>query len=109
MRLRDTGTRLRGITVPGDYGNPDSLDWTSPAELELACEVQPESSDEQVVQQDQTVTTWRLFLAAGSDMTAKDRFRFNGDVYEVQGEMLRWRVRGTEHHLEARLLRVAGG
>jgi hypothetical protein len=111
MRFRDTGTRLRGVPVAGDYGNPDSIDWTEATldKLDLPCEFQPESSDEQVVQQEQTTTRWRLFLNAGADMTAKDRWRFAGVDYEVDGEVQPWRVRGTEHHREARLLRVSGG
>lgn len=111
MRLRDTGTRLRGVTVAGEYGNPSSIDWTEAtlSKLDLACEMQPESSDEDVVQQDRTTSRWRLFLPAGSDMTAKDRWRFNGVDYEVDGEVQSWRVRGREHHIEARLIRVSGG
>jgi hypothetical protein len=64
---------------------------------------------EDVVQQDRTVSRWNLFLPPGADMSAKDRWRFNGDDYEVDGEIQRWRIRGREHHAEARLLRVGGG
>lgn len=111
MRFRDTGTRLRGVAVPGDYGNPSSIDWAEGTldKLDLACEMQPASGDEDVVQQDRTTTRWTLFLDAGADMTAKDRWRFNGVDYEVDGEVQPWRIRGTEHHREARLIRVAGG
>lgn len=111
MRFSDTGTRLRGVTVAGDYGNPSAIDWTEGtlSTLELQCEMQPESSDEDVVQQLRTVSAWRLFLMPGADMTAKDRWRFDGADYEVVGEVQRWRLRGTEHHVEARLIRVQGG
>ena len=111
MRFRDTGTRLRGVTGAGEYGNTAAIDWTEGtlSKLDLACEMQPESSDENVVQQDRTTTRWRLFLPAGADMTAKDRWRFYGIDYEVDGEVQPWRIRGTEHHIEARLIRVSGG
>lgn len=111
MRFRDTGTRLRGVTVAGDYGNPDSIDWAEGTlnKLDLACEMQPESSDEDVVQQERTVTHWRLFLPAGSDMTARDRWRFAGVDYEVDGQVEPWRRGGRDHHIEARLIRVQGG
>ena len=111
MRFRDTGTRLRGVTGAGEYGNTAAIDWTEGtlSKLDLACEMQPESSDENVVQQDRTTTRWRLFLPAGSDMTAKDRWRFYGVDYEVDGEVQPWRIRGAEHHIEARLIRVSGG
>lgn len=115
MRFRDTGTRLRGVTVAGEYGNPAAIDWTEGTlnKLDLACEMQPQpglsSTEEDVVQQNRVVTRWVLFLPAGADMTAKDRWRFLGVDYEVSGDVERWRVRGTEHHVEARLQKVTGG
>lgn len=115
MRLRDTGTRLRGVTVAGDYGNPATIDFTEATlnKLDLACEFQPLppriTGAEDVVQQDRTVTRWNLFLPPGADMTAKDRWRFNGVDYEVDGEVQPWRRGGREHHVEARVIRVSGG
>jgi len=111
VRLRDTGTRLRGVTVAGEYGNPASIDWTEGTlnKLDLACEMQPLSGDEDVAQQQRTTTRWRLFLPADADMTAKDRWRFYGVDYEVDGDIEPWRARGKEHHREARLIRVSGG
>lgn len=115
MRLRDTGTRLRGVTVAGDYGNTASIDFTEATlnKLDQACEMQPLppriTGAEDVVQQDRTVTRWNLFLPAGADMTAKDRWRFKGDDYEVDGHVQSWRKGGREHHVEARLIRVEGG
>jgi hypothetical protein len=111
MRLRDTGTRLRGVTVAGEYGNQAKIDWTEGTldKLDLACEMQPQSSSEEVVQQDRTVTRWTLFLPPGADMTAADRWRFAGTDYEVDGEVEPWRHRGREHHREVQLLRVSGG
>jgi hypothetical protein len=111
MRLRDTGTRIRGVTVAGDYGNPSSIDWTEATlnKVDYVCEFQPESSTEDVVQGERVESTWRLFLPAGADMTAKDRFRFAGVDYEVNGDVEHFRVRGAEHHCEARLLKVTGG
>lgn len=111
MRFRDTGTRLRGVTIPGEYGNPSAIDWAEGTldKLDLPCEMQPESSDEDVVQQQRTTSHWRLFLYAGADLTAKDRWRFNSVDYEVDGEVEHHRARGREHHIEARLLKVSGG
>lgn len=111
MRFRDTGTRLRGVTVAGDYGNPASIDWTEGTlnKLDLPCEMQPLSGDEDVEQQQRTITRWNLFLPAGADITAKDRWRFLGVDYEVDGEVEPWRVRGREHHRECKLIKVTGG
>lgn len=115
MRFRDIGTRLRGVTVAGDYGNPASIDWTEATlnKLDMPCEFQPEAdlsgSSEDVVQQQRTESHWRLFLPAGTDITAQDRWRFDGVDYEVDGDVKHWRVRGAEHHVEARVLKVTGG
>jgi hypothetical protein len=108
MRFHDSGTRLRGVVVAGTQGRPDRLDWTSPTELDMACEFQPNSTSENVDNQDRTVTSWRLFLYAGADITAADRWRFLGVVYEVDGEVERHRRGGREHHVELVVSRAVG-
>ena len=109
MRFRDSGTRLRGVVVAGTQGKPTTLSWTTPTELDLPCEFQPNSTSEDVQAQDRTVTSWRVFLPAGADITAVDRWRFLGIVYEVDGEVERHRIRGAEHHVELVVRRIAGG
>lgn len=115
MRFRDAGTRLRGVAGAGDYGNPAAIDWTEATldKLDSPCEFQPEpgrtSSVEDMQQQQRIVTHWRLFLPAGMDITAVDRWRFHGLDYEVDGDVEHHRARGAEHHLEVRVLRVSGG
>ena len=108
MRFHDSGTRLRGVVVTGTQGRPDRLDWTSPTELDMPCEFQPNSTSENVDNQDRTVTSWRVFLYAGADITAVDRWRFLGLVYEVDGEVERHRRGGREHHVELVVTRAAG-
>lgn len=110
MRLHDTGTRLRGVVVAGTQGRPERIDWNQePAELELPCEHQPNSTGEAVDNQERTVTSWRVFLGAGTDITAVDRWRFNGVIHEVDGEVERHRRGGREHHVELVVKRIAGG
>jgi hypothetical protein len=114
MRFRDTGTRLRGATVAGVYGNPAAIDWTEAGlgKVDYPCEFQPEpgrtSSVEDVQQQQRVLSHWVLFLPAGADITDVDRWRFLGIDYEVESIKPR-RARGKEHHLELRVLRVSGG
>lgn len=109
--FRDSGTRLRGVEGAGEYGNPAAIDWTEGTlnKVDYACEFQPVQTTEDVQSQQRTETRWRVFLPAGADITAKDRFRFLGVDYEVDGDIERWRVRGTEHHVEFRALKVTGG
>lgn len=108
IRFRDTGIRLRGMVTIGSYGS-EEIDWTSPAELTLACEFQPLSGTEDVIGQQRTETTWRVFLEADADITARDRFRFDGVDYEVIAEPERWRFGGREHHTEVQVQLVSGG
>ena len=109
MRFHDSGTRLRGVVVAGTQGRPDRLDWASPTALDMPCEFQPNSTSENVDNQDRTVTSWRLFLPPAADITAVDRWRFLGVVYEVDGEVERHRRGGREHHVELVVSRVSGG
>lgn len=108
MKLRDTITRLRGTVTTGPYG-ADHIDWTTPGELAMACEFQPMTTDEEVALQQRTESFWRVFLPAGADVLATDRLRFNGVVYEIDGEPRRWRLNGSEHHVELVVTRVVGG
>jgi hypothetical protein len=113
MRLRDVGTRLRGTLVPGTQGRPSRLDWAAPGEREYPCEFQPNStragSTEDLAAQDRTVTSWRVILPAGADITTADRWRFLGVVYEVDGEVERHRRGHREHHVECVVRRIQGG
>lgn len=108
MLLRDTVTRLRGTAGTGSYGS-DEIDWSSPTELDMSCEFQPMTTDEEVALQQRTESFWRVFLPAGADVLATDRLRFDGVDYEIDGEPRRWRMNGREHHVELVVTRVVGG
>jgi head-tail adaptor len=103
--LHDTVERLRPAPVGDGYGN-NRPDWTSPATVTLPAEVQPMSGDEDLADQNRTTTRWRLFLNAGADIVATDRIRWDGRLFEVDGDVERWKRRGVEHHIEAVLTRV---
>lgn len=105
MRLGDQVTRVRAELVDIGYGN-QGRDWNNTTEQPYAAEVQPVSSTEDVVNQQQTVTRWRLFLGPDADLEATDRIVWDGDTYEVDGDVERWKRRGVLHHLEAVLMRV---
>lgn len=108
MILRDKVTRLRAPLVDGPYGN-QTRDWANATAVTYAAEVQPVSSTEEVVNQQRTETRWRLFLGPSADLEATDRILWDGDTYEVDGEVERHKRRGALHHLEAVLLRVEQG
>ncbi|MCW2870890.1 hypothetical protein [Actinacidiphila oryziradicis] len=73
------------------------------------CFVQPRTSSERTDMQDQVITGAVVFMAAGTDVLATDKVRFNGVVYQVDGEPRRWDdKRGNRHHLEVDLKLVEG-
>lgn len=108
MILRDRVTRLRAELVEGDYGN-ETRDWANATSVDYPAEVQPVSSTEDVVNQQRTETRWRVFLPASADLEATDRITWDGDTFEVDGEVERHKARGRLHHVEAVLLRVEQG
>ncbi|BEL07827.1 hypothetical protein Q0Z83_060180 [Actinoplanes sichuanensis] len=108
MQLRDSVIRQRAATVPDGYGN-QRPDWSSTDDAAYPADVQPLATDEQVVDEQRTTTRWRLILPATADVIASDRIAWDGDVYEIDGDVQRWKRRGVVHHLEAVLLTVNQG
>jgi hypothetical protein len=103
--LSETVIRRRAPLVDGPYGN-QVRDWENAPPVTYPAEVQPVSSAEDVVDQQRTVTRWRLFLGPGADLEATDRIEWDGATYEVDGDVERWERRGVLHHIEAVLMRV---
>lgn len=108
--LTQTGTvRRRGVTGTDGYGN-DVAGTTST--YETPCFLEQTDATEILVDRETYVSSWRLFLPAGSELSAADQFVLDGrgDVFEVVGEPDRlWHpVRRVEHHVEARLTVVIG-
>lgn len=108
MILRDQVVRRRAALVSSGYGN-QAPDWPNATSVTYPAEVQPISSTEDVVDQDRTVTRWRLFLDSAADVVATDRIEWDGNTYQVDGDVERWKRRGILHHLEAVLLKVTQG
>jgi hypothetical protein len=83
-------TILRATTTEDPYGNP-VRDWDAATQTQVTgCSVQPVQGDEVTVGRDTVVSRWRLYAPDGTDLLASDRVRFEGDVYEVDGEVQRW-------------------
>lgn len=108
MRLTQTVTRLRGTVIAGPYGSTDEIDWSNPITAVYAAEVQPLSSEENVVLQQRVETRWRAFLPPEADVLATDRIAWDGATYEIDGEPEQWKRCGIVHHLELILRRFQG-
>ena len=91
-RYRERVVVLRAPLVAGPYGR-QTRDWAAARSHELdGVTVQPLSSSEDSVDQDQTLTRWRLYGPARADLLATDRVRWAGveSDLEVDGDVERW-------------------
>jgi hypothetical protein len=58
---------------------------------------------------DRTVTRWRLFAPAGTDLVTTDRIQQGSLDLEIDGEMVTWPgPDGQPHHIEVMLKRFGG-
>lgn len=87
-------TRLRGVLVADPYSDePTGTDWTSPDELDITTLVpaEPRPSSEPVQEARNAVTSgFTLYLPNNADVTARDRMRVRGRVYDVLGDPALW-------------------
>ena len=95
-------------------------DWSTAEEHELrGCRVQPMASDEVLFSgsvtneggtaRDGIVTRWKLFTSANPNLTPHDRIRYDGVVYEIDGQVLDWpSPTSALAHSEVVLKRVDG-
>jgi hypothetical protein len=90
----ETVTRLRATAVEDPYADEDTAeDWSTPAETALTTLVpaEPRPSQEPVQDARNAITSgFTLYLPQGSDVTAHDRMRVRGVVYDVLGEPSVW-------------------
>ena len=107
MRLPHTVTVLRAPLVTDAKGNK-VRDWTTATQTPAAAWVQPLTSDEQTLGQDRVTSRWRIFLDPETVALATDRIVWQGDTYQVDGEIQAWVTQVGVHHYEGYLLRVSG-
>jgi len=111
VRLTDNVIRRRAPVVDGGpYGNAQR-DWDNATSQAYPAVVGPVSSTEDVVNQQQTITRWRIILGPYADLEATDRIEWDDGgglkTYEVDGDVERHKRRGGQlHHISCVLMRV---
>lgn len=106
LMVRDVDVITAGIRIDA-YGDPQ-VDWTLATEITVPGWLAWLSSIEVLDGRDATSTTLSLTIPAGTPITALDRVRIDGRLYEVNGEpMSAWTPRG-EHHVEVFLAVIDG-
>jgi hypothetical protein len=83
-------TRLRAVTVTGEY-NDDTLDWSNADALViLDCVIQPVAGTEYLLDRNAVVTRWQWFGPRLADVTSADRILADGFTYDVDGSVEDW-------------------
>ena len=108
MILRDTVTRTRAAQATDAYGNQQP-DWNNTISAAYPAAVGPVGTDEQVVDEQRTVSRWRMFLQPDADVIATDRITWDGATYEIDGDVQLWKRGRRAHHKEALLIKVTQG
>lgn len=86
-------TRLRAGSVVDPYSNEPSESWTTPTELDITtiAPAEPRPTSEPVQEARNSVTSgFTLYLPIEADVTARDRMRVRGRVYDVLGDPAVW-------------------
>lgn len=105
MLLADFILRKRAITEDDGYGNL-RRDWAHTEDVEYPAEVQPLSAAEDVSDQDRLETRWRLWLYPKADLVPTDRVVWDGQTYEVIGDIEVWKQKGRVHHKKVILIKI---
>lgn len=108
MQLYDTITRLRAPQVSTGYGN-QARNWAAATSTDFLVHWSAQSVSEVVGDEPRTVTRGRIFGGPDLDLEATDRVLFDGDTYEVDGQVMRSYQRGQLHHVRAMLRRIETG
>lgn len=112
--FRDTITVLRAGERTDRYGDTATADWDAATERDVTgCKVNPAAGGPEQVgtlaDRDALTRRWIVAAPVDADLRSTDRVRWDGAVYDIAGEVLRWRSPfGTVDHLYAELVRVEG-
>ncbi|MFF9240103.1 hypothetical protein ACF1AL_14890 [Streptomyces sp. NPDC014801] len=111
--FNQTAVRVRAGTKT-DRGGNTIPDWSNPNRLTVSgLNIQPNAQSEKVDEQrDATITGYRVQSAEGTapDIKASDRIEWNGQTFEVEGEVASWPDLFTDatHHIEFAMVRATG-
>ena len=100
-RIRPATTESRGSVIP---------DWTNATEKDIeGCSMQPASTS---LTQDGRVLglldEYTLFTPPDADIQAGDRIKYNGQVYQIDGDVRIQSAALRLDHIEIRLRRFSG-
>jgi hypothetical protein len=81
-----------------DYGTQQVHDWSTPQMTDVGgCSVQPAAAPEYTTDRDSTSTALVAWVPIDADVTAADRVMFDGETYDVDGDVQRWEFGALSH------------
>lgn len=93
-----TITVVRPGTKPADYGTGTQPDWATATSTAVdGCSVQPAQAPAYTIDRDSYQTRWTVWAPIGTDIRATDRVAWNGDTYDVDGEVQSWEFGALSH------------
>lgn len=95
----ETVVRIRaGATKTDPFSQEQVLDWNAApdeAQMQTLAPAEPRPSSEPVESaRNAVVAGYTLYLGRGEDVTAQDRMRVRGEVYDVLGDPADWMDEG---------------
>lgn len=88
----DTIVRVRPARI-SDHGRLIA-DWDAPPavpDLPIAgCSVQPGAPDEETANRESITVRWTVYAPPAADVTGLDGVRWQGTIYQVEGDPQRW-------------------
>jgi hypothetical protein len=108
LQLHDVITRLRAPLVAGSYGN-QARNWAGASGTDFLVHWSTKAVNEVVGDEPRTVTRGKVFGGPDLDLLATDRVVFQGDTYEVDGEVMESFRQGQLHHVRAMLKKMTTG
>jgi hypothetical protein len=93
-----TITVVRPGAKRADYGTGNQPDWATATRTSVAgCSVQPAQGPAYTIDRDSYQSRWTVWAPVATDVAATDRVEWDGQTYEVDGEVQRWRFGGLAH------------
>lgn len=95
----------RAPMVSDEYGGRPRADWANAVDTPLeGASVQPAPTSEFTIDRDHFTTRFVAFLPDGADVEPTDRIVWQGNAYNIDGDVLHWDF-GSLSHLVVNLTR----
>lgn len=109
-RLPDDVTILQAVSTVDEYGNAvKGIDPTVGAVTKGFLQPEQGSGGESTTAERNSVSSYfRLYLPAGTNITARDQVQIDGITYRVEGDPIKARNLQGPSHIKARLRKLEG-